>query len=148
MSKKQLIGIIGALLIIIGVFMPMVSIPLIGGISFISKNKIGGIIVVILAIASIVLILKNNYKGLLGTGIASICVIIFYTVKMVYSFNKAKEEMGDNYLADMVSDFINIEYGVPVLIIALVLVIVAAVIKNDEKNSEEKIVESAPSDVE
>lgn len=109
--------------------MPIVSIPLMGGISFISKKKIEGAIVVIL-------------------GITSICVIIYSTIKIVYSFNKAKEEIGNNYLADMVSDFINIEYSVPVLIIGLILVIIAAVIKDDEKNSKEKIVEVTPSDIE
>ena len=55
-TKQQLIGLFGSLLLLIGVFLPVLSVPIMGSISLLNNGRSDGMIIFGLAIASSVLI--------------------------------------------------------------------------------------------
>lgn len=66
MKAKQLLGLIGSIVLFIGVFTPIVSIPLIGEMNYFQNGKGDGTIVLILAVISFILVLAQQYRGLSG----------------------------------------------------------------------------------
>lgn len=75
MLKKQILGIIGAISLLIGVFAPMIKISLIGTISFFENNKFAGILIVIIALISLFFIFTKRLRFLWLSGVASLAVM-------------------------------------------------------------------------
>jgi len=137
MIKRQIIGAIGSIFLIIGVFAPMIKITLIGTMSFFDNSKAWGIVIVILAALSIALIIMKRPKLLWIPGIASLA-IMGYTAweaqKPMSSFkSKASRILGEN-LTDKVTDkvankamnYVHIQWGLVFLILGIIMIIVAA----------------------
>ena len=59
MKTKQLLGLIGSIVLFIGVFTPIVSVPIMGNMNLFQNGKGGGTIVLILAVISLVLVLAK-----------------------------------------------------------------------------------------
>jgi len=49
MRKRQLVGLAGTILLAVGVFLPLVSMPLIGSLTYFNNGRGDGVIVLILA---------------------------------------------------------------------------------------------------
>ena len=77
MKKKQLLGLVGSIVLFIGVFMPAVSVPIMGNMNYLQNGEVDGTIVLLLAVVSLVLVLAKRYKGLWFTGLGSLGVLLF-----------------------------------------------------------------------
>jgi hypothetical protein len=118
MSTKQLLGIIGSLILFVGVFAPVVSMPIIGGTNFFQNNKIEGTLILILAAGSFVLTLARLYKGLWFTGIGGFAVTVFSFIKLQIKIADLKSKMGSELsgnpfrgLADLAAQSIQLQWG-------------------------------------
>lgn len=67
-TKSQLVGFVGAITLLIGVFLPVVSMPIVGSISLLNNGKSDGAVLLGLAITSMILILLNKIRLTLVTG--------------------------------------------------------------------------------
>jgi hypothetical protein len=138
MNKKQIIGIIGSVVLFIGVFAPVISIPFIGNRNYFQNGKADGVIVICLAVISIIVILAQKYKALWATGLASLGIILFTFVNIQMKLSDMNSKMGGKLagnpfrgLADLATQSVQIQWGFAVLIIGALLLIVCAAVKED-----------------
>ena len=77
MKESKTIALIGAGLLFIGAFMPIVSAPIIGSINYFQNGKGDGVIIVLLAISTAGLALAGRAQQVLWTGLASVAMLAF-----------------------------------------------------------------------
>jgi len=76
-GTKQLLGLIGSAVLFVGVFAPIVSIPIMGNMNYFQNGKGDGVIVLVLALISLILVLLKKFKGLWFTGLGSMAIMTF-----------------------------------------------------------------------
>jgi len=133
MTKRQLIGSIGCIILLLGVFAPVVKAPVVGGINFLNDNKTSGAIMLVLAIVSYVLIRFRYIKGLWATGLASFGVIIVSFIRLQRRLHEIRSDVDSSLagtplsgLGDFASKSIQVQWGWAVLIIGAALIVLAA----------------------
>lgn len=83
MGNKRTLAIIGASVLILGFFLPLISV--FGLISFsyfdlltkVSARFSTGLVILLLGLLSLALALKNNFRQLIATGAMALCVLVF-----------------------------------------------------------------------
>ncbi len=124
-------GVAGSALLVIGTFLPMISVPSILTWSYMNLilmapgSNIDGIALLLLGLGSLVLALTSRYRGLIATGVISFGVLAydFYRIKSVFS--KAASD------AQRTLD-LSIEWGFYVMVIAALLLIVGGATKKTD----------------
>ena len=119
MESRQVIGLTGALVLFIGVFTPIVSIPTVGYINYFQNEKIDGVVILSLALISFLLLLAKQYRGLWFTGLVSFAVLLFTFINLQIRISEIKDKLGVELagsrppgLADLVLRSVQIEWGV------------------------------------
>lgn len=135
---KQILGFIGSIILFIGVFTPIVSVPIIGNINYFQNGQGDGIFLIILAVISFILSIIKKYKGLWFTGVTSllmlISVLISFQTKIADMKSQINTELAGNpfkFLGDIAVQSVQIQWGWALLFIGSVLIITAAAIKDD-----------------
>lgn len=140
MNTKQLLGLIGSIILFIGVFAPIVSIPIMGNMNYFQNGKGDGTIVLVLAVVSLVLVLVKKYNGLWFTGLGSLAVMAFTFINFQMKMSEAKAQMetelaGNPFrgLADIAMQSVQLQWGWALLVVGAALVIASAAIKADSQ---------------
>ena len=135
-GTKQLLGLIGSAVLFVGVFAPIVSIPIMGNMNYFQNGKGDGVIVLVLAVISLILILLKKFKGLWFTGLGSMGVMVFTFINFQINLTNTRTQMetelvGNPFrgIADMAMQSVQIQWGWALLIIGAVLLITSAAIK-------------------
>jgi len=68
MKSKQMMGIVGFVLVFLGVFAPVHSLPILGNVGYIAKWNIAGVLALALSAATLVFSLLDKCRFLWGTG--------------------------------------------------------------------------------
>ncbi len=130
-SNAKVIALIGAGLLVIGVFLPLVRVPKMGTMNYLAGGSGDGIIVLVLAAAAGVLALIERTKHALWPGLGALAMIgfTFFTLQNRLSQARlsAREELGDNPfggIAEAATNAIQLEYGWAVLVFGALMVIV------------------------
>lgn len=138
MNKKQTLGLIGSAMLFVGVFTPLVNLPIVGSMNYFMNGEGDGNIVLILAVISFLLVLTKKYEGLWLTGFASLGVMLFTFFNFQSIMTNAKTEMqaqlaGNPFagIGDLVMQSVQLQWGWAILIIGAILVICAAAIKEE-----------------
>ena len=133
-STPKLLGILGSIILFIGVFMPIVSAPIVGSLNYYQNGKGDGIVIITFAFVTILLTLGNKYKGLWITGLGSLGILGFSYYNINSTISAAKEMMNKELsgnpfrgLADTAMQSFQIQWGWAILIVGAVLVISAAI---------------------
>jgi hypothetical protein len=135
MKNKQLLGVLGCVVLFIGVFAPAMSFPIVGGMSYMKIRNVEAWIVLVAAGVSLALVLTSKYKGLWVTGVGSLLAIGYSVATFVAKMREMKAEMsggGDDpfqRLGQALAGSVQIQWGIPVLVVGAVLLIVAAATK-------------------
>ena len=134
---RPLIGMIGSIILFVGVFTPILSVPIMGNINYFQNGKGDGTIVLILAVISFILVLIKKYKGLWFTGLGSIGVLLFtfinFQLRMSQVIANMESELAGNPfrgLADIAMQSVQLQWGWALLIVGAALVIASAAIKD------------------
>ena len=132
MSRLHL-GVGGAILLTIGVFAPLIRLPIIGDINYFQNGQGDGVIILILAAASLVLTMAGRYKGLWFTGIASLALIGFTYVNLQSTVQEIRVEMerdlaGNPFagLAELAMQSVQFQWAWALLVIGAVAILAAA----------------------
>ena len=135
-GTKQLLGLIGSTVLFVGVFAPIVSVPIMGNINYFNNGKGDGVIVLVLAVISLILVLLKKFKGLWFTGLGSVGIMVFtfvnFQISLANTINQMETELAGNPfrgIADMAMQSVQIQWGWALLIVGAVLVIASAAIK-------------------
>jgi hypothetical protein len=110
LETKQLIGIAGTAVTFIGVFTPIEKLELIGNSSLIGSDILVGILILVLAVATLVLSLINRCRWLWATGVGIILAVAAGVISIL-----AKEG--------------HLQWGWGVLFVGAILIITAAAIE-------------------
>jgi len=137
-QRRQLFGIIGSILLFMGVFTPIISLPIVGSVNYFQNGKGDGVIILILALISIALTFNRRYRGLWFTGVGSLTVMLFTFVNFQIRLSEMKDEMemklaGNPFrgLADVAMQSIQIQWGWAVLIVGAAFLIAAAATRDE-----------------
>jgi len=136
MNSRQVLGIMGGVLLVLGPFLPFVSSPVVGDITWFEGEKAGGIIMAILGIGSIFLAVKGKLRSLWFTGGAALAMLVY----AYYDFHSALEATKQDVetklagnplggLAVIATESIELKWALPVAFLGAVLVIAAAALK-------------------
>ena len=132
-NSIRAIGLLGSFLLFVGVFMPVISVPIVGNLNYFQNGRGDGTIILALSVVSIVLIFSRAYRGLWLTGIASLGLLGFTFVNFHIKMSDARQQMerelaGNPFrgLADLAMESVQLQWGWAVLVVGAVLVIIAA----------------------
>lgn len=140
MKTKQLLGLVGSIVLFIGVFTPAVSVPIMGNMNYLQNGEVDGTIVLLLAVVSLVLVLAKKYKGLWFTGLGSLGVLLFTFINFQLRKSQARAGMKSKLagspfreVIDMAMQSIQLQWGWVLLIVGATLLIVSAALKEGSK---------------
>jgi len=135
----KFLGILGSIILSTGVFAPIISVPITGDFNYFNNGTGDGVILIILAIISLVITLKENFKLLWWTGIASLGVITIGLINFYWRISQLKlqidEKLDGNMfqgIADVATQSIQLQWGWVILIIGTALILAAAAIPERE----------------
>lgn len=136
MNKPQIIGLIGSAILFVGVFTPIVSIPILGSMNYFQNGRGDGVFILALALISVLVILARKYRGLIITGGLSLGMLIFtfitFQLRMSQAQASMKEQMSGNIFAgigEAMFDAVQLQWGWAVLVIGAVAVFIAGFFK-------------------
>jgi hypothetical protein len=118
MTNRQLLGILGSAILFIGVFMPMVKLPVVGDMNYFQNGRGDGVIILVLAVISFLLVLIGWYRELWITSLGSAAVLAFtffnFQSKMSQATTQLETELKDNPfrgLADLAVQSVQLQWG-------------------------------------
>lgn len=133
MDNKQLLGILGSVMLGIGVFMPLISLPVVGSINYFHNGKGDGVFVLVFAFISLLLVLSHRYRGLWVTSLLSAALLLFSVTRFQWGMSELKADMSTELagnpfrgIADVAVASIQLQWGLGVMVIGLTLLIVVA----------------------
>ena len=77
MDKRRSFSMLGAAIVCSGVFAPVLTVPVLGNISYLLCGKGDGTLVIALALLALFFSLKNQYRAMWYTGMACFGVVAF-----------------------------------------------------------------------
>lgn len=144
LDRQQTIGVIGALLLFIGVFMPVANIPIMGTINMLASAN--AYVIIGLSIVSIIVVFMRQFRTLALTGGITLAILLFMLYRFVSLFHNTKKEMASTLkdnpfagLAHTIVDSVQLQSGWAILVVASLILIFAAFYTEDEILTEQKI---------
>jgi ABC-type multidrug transport system permease subunit len=130
--NNRILGIIGAALLILGLFLPIVSFMGFGvsyfdGIRASPAQAWSGVLLLLLGIASLYCALTYKYKILIATGVVSLCLLALDFFRLRSALSNSTEAADS---ADQLAAMVSIGWGFYVMVIGAILLVVAGVMKN------------------
>lgn len=137
MTRNQILGLIGSTILFVGVFTPIVSMPIVGSLNYFQNGRGDGAIVLVLALISALLTAARKYKGLLITGGLSLAVLAFTFITFQWRISQAKasvkSDLGNNPFVGLGEAFmgaIQLQWGWAVLIVGSIFLLAAGLLKD------------------
>ena len=125
----------------IGIFLPFVKAPVLGSVTYFGNGEADGIMLLVAAVASLVAILIDKMRWLWMTGgwaMFTFVLSIYFFQSKIYEIkgNMGKTLAGNpvKQFVDALSNSIQLEVGVPVLIIGILLILTSAYINAKNPN--------------
>lgn len=145
LTPRLLLGVVGSIVLFIGVFMPLFSVPIIGNMNYFQNGKGDGVVIIILAGVSLFLALTERFKGLLITGILSLAMMAFTFFGFQWKMSQARAAMSksDNLfkgLGEKMLETVQLQWGWAILIVGAGMLIAAALIKSRQNDDNGEIV--------
>lgn len=131
---RRMMAFLGGALLLLGAFLPVVSAPIIGGVSYFSNGKGDGEIVVLLALAIFVLASLHRFRFVLYAGSAAAALILAALGYLAYVLQGLQHAVAGlesqglaGALGSTLMNSIQLQWGWAVLILGAFLVICAGV---------------------
>lgn len=133
---NQVIGFVGAAMLLIGAFTPVVAFPVIGSVNLFNNGKGDGLVIIGIAIVSGVLALVKRFSGLWITSALALGILFFTFMNLLTQIAGMQESlntsMKDNPfkgIADAMVQSVQFQWGWSVLLIGSLLLAFAAAYK-------------------
>jgi hypothetical protein len=126
---RPLIGGLGAILLFLGVFMPIFGMPIGGSLNYsglyFQNGRGDGVLIIVFTLLAFLLLGRRSYNLLWLPGVASFGVLAYTYFNLQSRLSQAKREFGE----DMIST-VQLEWGWAILVVGAVLLLVAAAWKD------------------
>ena len=133
-----MVGLVGSVLLFVGVFIPIVSSPIFGSITYFNNGNGDGVLVLVLASVSALATIAGYYGTLWVTGAGSLGLVVFSLVSAIIRLPKLKTEVQSDLannpfhgLADVAINSVQIQVGWAVLLMGALLLITCAALSAD-----------------
>ncbi len=137
-------GIKCTVTVILGVFMPIVSAPIVGNINYFMNGKGDGVVILILAAAAAILTFTGRVRHVVWPGAAALLMLGFTFIRFQYGMAEMRRRMetelaGNPFrgLADMATNSIQLQWGWAVLVLGAGLLIYAGITARRQISSPE-----------
>ncbi|HKC62793.1 MAG TPA: hypothetical protein VKB86_04115 [Pyrinomonadaceae bacterium] len=133
--NNRILGIAGSALLIIGIFLPIISVMGLISLSYFDVIRmspgagITGIGILLLGIIGLVFALTNRFKLLLIPGVLALGILALDFFRMKSSLGSAGGAEGGEF-ADQMASSVSIGWGFFVMVIGAIILIVAGVMKS------------------
>lgn len=136
MTPRQLIAVLGAVLLMVGAFAPLISVPVVGSISYFANGKGDGVFVAGLGAVALLAALAGKYRILPVGGISALLLLGITYYRLQSGLSRARAAMeaelaGNPFrgLADGMMQAVQIQWGFGVILIGALMLIAAGVMK-------------------
>lgn len=135
MYSKQALAVAGAVLLLIGVFAPVVSMPLGGPVTYYEHARFDAIAIIVLAALSAAMAFANQFQALWLTGLGSAGLLAYSAThvqeRVVGIDRHSGGVLGEalRALSDMTMDSVRYEWGWALLVAGAALVLLAAALR-------------------
>lgn len=99
MKDSKTLALVGAALLFVGAFMPIVSLPIVGSLNYFQNGRGDGVIIVVLAAATAVLAMTDRTRHVVWTGGAALIMLGYTFVRIQSALDDMRTKM-DTDLAD------------------------------------------------
>ena len=124
MRDSKTIALVGAALLFVGAFMPIVSAPIIGSLNYFQNGKGDGVVIVLMAIATATLTMTGRTRHVLWTGLASLAMLAFTFINFQSKMGEVRAnmeaELADNPfrgLAEAAVGSVQLQWGWAILVL-------------------------------
>lgn len=125
MGTRKMIGYAGSSLILIGIFLPFVRVPVLGGLNIFGGGSSVGIALLVLAVISMLVVAVELFKALLFSGTGILMILIFAIGGFFSKMREAKEEMTKagpfKAMGEAIISSVSIDVGLPIMALGIVL---------------------------
>jgi hypothetical protein len=128
-------GIVGAILLLLGVFMPAVSAPLFGSLNYFHFSEGTAVVLIVVAVASVVLSVVRVYRGVWASGILILALVSYSFIRLQFALSDMRSaavaEAQKNPFGGIAEAFaINVqpEWGWAILLLGVILVLASGVL--------------------
>lgn len=132
-TKRQRIGGLGSLMLILGAFAPLVSMPIVGNVSYFNNGSGDGMFILAAALLSLLILYRKKYQYLWATGLLSLALLSYTFIRFQNTLSEIRSQMETELannpfagIAQAAAASIQLQWGFPVMIIGAVLLLVAA----------------------
>lgn len=135
MKAKQIIGIVGAALLVVGIFLPAIKIPFLGNTTYFENQEFESYAMVGMALLTMILIALKKDKGLWFTGLCSFGVLVYSYFQFQGMMNGENAQMENDFgalykeFSGMLQEVVQLQWGIGILLMGSVLIILAALLK-------------------
>lgn len=133
MSRAQVFALIGSALLVLGVFAPIVSVPLMGNLTYFQNGEGDGVIILMLAVVSAILAFDRKFRFIWYTALGSAAVLIFtfvtFKMKMADMAKDMRADLAGNPfsgLGELALQSIQLQWGWALLILGIASLLIAA----------------------
>ncbi len=133
MPVKQSLGLIGAILLIVGSFAPIVKIPIADDLTYFQCSQNKEIAIWFCGIVSLVLVLLKKYGALIFTGLFSFGMISFTFFDLQSKVRRIHAQLNQCLEGNSFNELMNyvqIEWGFALLVLGATLLVITAFLKN------------------
>ena len=143
MDLKKPLGIIGSGLLFVGAFMPIISVPIMGSMNFMTDANIWGISLLLLAIVSFLLTVLDKPSYLWLTGCTSLLIIVTKFIQLSSSMGGMLDSIGEEetglakVFAEGFASAVQLQWGWAVLLLGSCCIVASAAIRIGKNGSVE-----------
>jgi hypothetical protein len=133
LCPAQIVGFAGSAILLVGCFLPLVHLPIVGSINYVYNGRGDGIIVLALAVGSAILIALKKYRTLAFVTfvIAGVCAFTF--IRFAIMIGDLRHSMDSDLngnpfrgLADVLVNSVSLDWAWGVLLVGIILLVASA----------------------
>lgn len=118
LDLRTALAVAGSALLVLGVFVPLVNLPFVGGVNYILNGRGDGVIILLLALVPVVLVVTKRFRGLLVTGGLAAALTTYTFVRLSMKVAELKDSMytdlaGNPFIgiAEMAMESVQLQVG-------------------------------------
>lgn len=134
-NLPMMLGVAGVVLLFVGVFLPIVRLPILGSMNYFQNGRGDGVIVLLMAAVAVLLLVRRRFVWLMVPGASTLAglVLAIFRLQSRISEMRASQarDLADNPFrgfAEALTQSVQLEYGWAVLALGAVALISAALL--------------------
>ncbi len=131
--NRQTLGLVGAAVLFVGVFTPIVSLPIVGSMNYFQNGHGDGVLILAFALLALLFVVRRAFRLLCIPGFGSLAVLAITFINLQNKLAEAKgsmaRDLADNPfrgLAEAMVGTVQLQWGWAVLVVGAVVLLIAA----------------------